>query len=593
MAPRPGRSRRADQPEPSARRARAVPQRRRARRAAPRAALQSLRARRTSTACSSPGRPASSRRSTTPSATSSSPRRSRSSGPSGCTPTSARRPPARPNGSRHGRSMLGARNLAAITPYYLPGRAAVARRVLPADRRRRRRRRAPVRLPLPRPHDDRGHSRAARRARDDPVGRRRQDQRGADGAGAGVPAGRARRVRGLLGQRRRVRGRRPGGLRRAPCRGCRAPSREPFVALRDALRRGDERRRDGRPGRRAAGGRRRRRERRPDQDGAGPARPAGRAAPRRARPADARTARQRSPRPSRSCVEPPSRPTSRTSRRAPGAAPRRAPGCARTRRSCRSTASGTSGGRPPGSPTAQWGTLPVPAHWVLHGLRDGHCPLRPSAVHQRAVPLPDRPAARPRREPGRRLPAHLRPPGLDTATRAAALRRRRVGVPGGAQRDRGRRRQGQPARPGVRRHRPAGARPQRADGARAPVVVDELRRGPGPVVAAGDLPRRHPARPPARRPGRRVAAHRVRRRPRQRRSRDHRRLPRHGRDPGAGRRAAVRRGVRRGGRRRRPRRAVDGGDPAPLRRHREQPGRDRRRCAWASAPWRSTANGSW
>ena len=52
-------------------------------------------------------------------------------------------------------------------------------------------------------------------------------------------------------------------------------------------------------------------------------------------------------------------------------------------------------------------------------------------------------------------------------------------------------------------------------------------------------------------------------------------LPRHGLDPGAGRRAAVRHGVRRGGRRRRRRRTVDGGDPAALRRHREQPGRDR------------------
>ena len=41
---------------------------------------------------------------------------------------------------------------------------------------------------------------------------------------------------------------------------------------------------------------------------------------------------------------------------------------------------------------------------------------------------------------------------------AAALRRRRVGLPGLAERDRGRRRQGQPAGAGVRRHRSAPAR---------------------------------------------------------------------------------------------------------------------------------------
>ena len=45
---------------------------------------------------------------------------------------------------------------------------------------------------------------------------------------------------------------------------------------------------------------------------------------------------------------------------------------------------------------------------------------------------------------------------------------------------------------------PARRRPQRARRAGAPVVVHELRRGPGPVVAARDLPRRHPARPAAR-----------------------------------------------------------------------------------------------
>ncbi len=105
------------------------------------------------------------------------------------------------------------------------------------------------------------------------------------------------------------------------------------------------------------------------------------------------------------------------------------------------------------------------------------------------------------------------------------------------------------------------ARAQRARRAGAPVVVDELRRGPGPVVAAGDLPRRHAARPPARRPGRRVAAHRLRRTAAGTVDPEiSRRLPGHDRDPGAGRRAAVRLGRGRGGVRRRAGRAVDGRD---------------------------------
>ena len=162
--------------------------------------------------------------------------------------------------------------------------------------------------------------------------------------------------------------------------------------------------------------------------------------------------------------------------------------------------------------------------------------LRPALVHQRPVPVPDRPAARPGREPDGRLPADLRrTPDWDVATRAAALRRRRVRVPGGAQRRGGRGRQGQPARPGVRRHRAPGPRAQRARRAGAPVVVDELPRGPGQVVAAGDLPRRHAARPP----GDGLDDVWLRTgcggRPRDGRPGDHRRLPGHDRDPGAGR----------------------------------------------------------
>ena len=53
----------------------------------------------------------------------------------------------------------------------------------------------------------------------------------------------------------------------------------------------------------------------------------------------------------------------------------------------------------------------------------------------------------------------------------------------------------------------AGAAGSKRDhGPGAPVVVDELPRGPRSVVAAGDLPRRHPARPAGRRDRRCLAA---------------------------------------------------------------------------------------
>ena len=78
---------------------------------------------------------------------------------------------------------------------------------------------------------------------------------------------------------------------------------------------------------------------------------------------------------------------------------------------------------------------------------------RPADLHERAVPLPHRPAVRARREPHRRPPPHLRPPRLGRGAGAAALRRRRVGLPGLAERHGGRRRHGQPAGQRVRRHR--------------------------------------------------------------------------------------------------------------------------------------------
>ena len=60
------------------------------------------------------------------------------------------------------------------------------------------------------------------------------------------------------------------------------------------------------------------------------------------------------------------------------------------------------------------------------------------------------------------------------------------------------------------RRRPTGRERDRRP--RPPVVGDELRRGPGPVVAARDLPRRHRAGPADRGDRRRLAADRVRRR---------------------------------------------------------------------------------
>ena len=93
----------------------------------------------------------------------------------------------------------------------------------------------------------------------------------------------------------------------------------------------------------------------------------------------------------------------------------------------------------------------MPAHWVLHG-PDGAAYGRPQYTNVQ-FPFPIDPPHVPDENPVGDYRRTFDRPGWDVATRAAALRRRRVGVPGGAQRHRGRGRQGQPAGPGVRRHR--------------------------------------------------------------------------------------------------------------------------------------------
>ncbi len=133
---------------------------------------------------------------------------------------------------------------------------------------------------------------------------------------------------------------------------------------------------------------------------------------------------------------------------------------------------------------------------------------RPAGVHERRLPHPGRPAPRAGREPDRRPPAHLRPAGLLRRRRAgpAAPGRRGVRAPGLAQRPGDRHRHGLAAGPGVRRHGRAAPGPQRAAGPGAPVVGRDVPGGPGPVVAARHLPRRHPAGPARGRARRRVGA---------------------------------------------------------------------------------------
>src|SRR5665648_944886 len=124
---------------------------------------------------------------------------------------------------------------------------------------------------------------------------------------------------------------------------------------------------------------------------------------------------------------------------------------------------------------------------------------RQPRVHQRALPVPGRPALRPGRESHRRVPIPVR-----TANRLAwwpgraPLPRRRVGVHRVVERGRARLVNRQPAHHRVRCGFVPARRRERRGGADAPEVAGELPRGPGPVVAVRDLPRRERDLPPGR-----------------------------------------------------------------------------------------------
>ncbi len=144
--------------------------------------------------------------------------------------------------------------------------------------------------------------------------------------------------------------------------------------------------------------------------------------------------------------------------------------------------------------------------------------LRRAGLHQRRLSVPGRPAARARREPDGRLPRAVPGPGgLGRHGRGAALRGRRLVPARVAERNGAGRLHGQPAAGRVRRRAAAPAgRGERAGRPRAPVVGRVLPRGPGHVVAVGDLPRRHAARPSGRRDRRRLRARGLRPRDRRR-----------------------------------------------------------------------------
>ena len=137
----------------------------------------------------------------------------------------------------------------------------------------------------------------------------------------------------------------------------------------------------------------------------------------------------------------------------------------------------------------------MPSHWVLTG--DGRYgqPIYTNVQY----PFPTDPPHVPDDNPTGDYRRTFEHPGWDGGTHAAAVRRRRIGLSGVAERHRDRGRQGQSAGAGVRRHRRPPARPQPDHGPGAPVVVDELPRRSRSVVVAGHLPRRDPARPAGRR----------------------------------------------------------------------------------------------
>ena len=184
-------------------------------------------------------------------------------------------------------------------PVLPPGRAAVARGVLPADRRARP---ATTRAcsststpPARRPRSLPSSSPSSRRSRRSSASRSVGNRPSGCWSTCGPRPPGSRSTPATTSSS----GTSPGRAAPAPSRGSPVRSRDPSSPCATPCTAGTTAAAAAAQAGRAAGGRRRGRERRPDQDGAGRARPAGRAAPRRARPADARTARQGSPRPSR------------------------------------------------------------------------------------------------------------------------------------------------------------------------------------------------------------------------------------------------------------------------------------------------------
>ncbi len=137
---------------------------------------------------------------------------------------------------------------------------------------------------------------------------------------------------------------------------------------------------------------------------------------------------------------------------------------------------------------ATWGELSVPAHWQLNGYGE---PAYTNVRYPFPVDPPHVPDANPTGEYLRTFDldadwpdgaAVLRFDGVDSAFRVW-LNDTELGVV-----------HRQPAHHRVRRRAPAAPRREHAAGAGAPVVVVELSRGPGHVVAVRDLPRRRAAR---------------------------------------------------------------------------------------------------
>ena len=141
----------------------------------------------------------------------------------------------------------------------------------------------------------------------------------------------------------------------------------------------------------------------------------------------------------------------------------------------------------------EWGELPVPSHWQLHG---HGAPAYTNVAYPFPVEPPHVPDENPTGDYRRRFALPAGWPGRGCG---AALRGRRLVPAGVAERHRAGRRRRQPPRRRVRGRRAAAPGRERPRGARAAVVGGLLPRGPGHVVAVGDLPRASTllARPPA------------------------------------------------------------------------------------------------